>query len=69
LFVIFWKDFLVLIIIVSRIKAFYASDNIKKSGLALQDGSLHDMIRVQNIRSQRIISAVVSAVGQVKVEM
>ncbi|MDD2842581.1 MAG: flagellar basal body P-ring formation chaperone FlgA [Tolumonas sp.] len=42
---------------------------IKTSGRALQDGSLHDMIRVQNIRSQRIISAVVSAVGQVKVEM
>jgi flagella basal body P-ring formation protein FlgA len=42
---------------------------IKTNGRALQDGSLNDMIRVQNIRSQRIISAVVSAVGQVKVEM
>ena len=42
---------------------------IKTNGRALQDGALNDMIRVQNIRSQRIISAVVSAVGQVKVEM
>lgn len=42
---------------------------IKTNGRALQDGSLNDMIRVQNIRSQRIISAIVSGVGQVKVEM
>lgn len=42
---------------------------IKTSGRALQDGSLNDTIRVQNSRSQRIISAVVSAVGQVKVKM
>jgi len=42
---------------------------IKTNGRALQDGSLNDRIRVQNIRSQRIISAVVSGVGQVKIEM
>lgn len=42
---------------------------IKTSGRALQDGALHDMIRVQNSRSQRIISAAISAVGQVKVNM
>jgi flagellar basal body P-ring formation protein FlgA len=42
---------------------------IKTNGRALQDGSLNDRIRVQNVRSQRIISAVVSGVGQVKIEM
>jgi flagella basal body P-ring formation protein FlgA len=42
---------------------------IKTNGRALQDGSLNDRIRVQNTRSQRIISAVVSGVGQVKIEM
>ncbi len=42
---------------------------IKTSGRALQDGALNDTIRVQNIRSQRIISAVISGVGKVKVEM
>jgi flagella basal body P-ring formation protein FlgA len=42
---------------------------IKTNGRSLQDGALNDTIRVQNSRSQRIISAVVKAVGQVKVEM
>ena len=42
---------------------------IKTNGRALQDGALNDTIRVQNIRSQRIISAVVSGVGKVNVDM
>ena len=42
---------------------------IKTTGRALQDGSLNNTIRVQNVRSQRIIPAVVSSVGQVKVKM
>lgn len=42
---------------------------IRTTGRALQDGNLNDQIRVQNIRSKRIISARVSDVGQVKVQM
>lgn len=42
---------------------------IRTTGRALQDGNLNDQIRVQNIRSKRIISATVSDIGQVKVQM
>lgn len=43
--------------------------SIKTLGKALQDGSFGDLIRVENLRSHRQISAVVSAVGIVRVEM
>lgn len=42
---------------------------IRTTGRALQDGNINDLIRVQNIRSKRIISATVSDIGQVKVRM
>ncbi len=43
--------------------------SIKTAGKALQDGSFGDQIRVENLRSHRQISAVVTAVGIVHVEM
>ncbi len=42
---------------------------ISTAGKALQDGSFGDTIRVQNLRSQRVISATVEAVGRVRVRM
>ncbi len=43
--------------------------NIKTSGRALQDGVKGNNIRVQNIRSQKIISGTVIDIGRVQVDM
>lgn len=42
---------------------------IRTEGRALQDGSFGDTVRVENVRSHRIISATVVAIGQVRVKL
>lgn len=51
------------------IEATTSALSIKTSGKALQDGTFGQSIRVENLRSKRVITATVEAVGQVKVKM
>lgn len=41
--------------------------SLKTSGIALEDGSVNEPVRVRNLKSQKIISAIVSAPGEVQV--
>ena len=52
-----------------QIEAATSAIAIRTEGQALQDGSFGDTIRVENIRSHRIISATVVAIGQVRVKL
>jgi flagellar basal body P-ring formation protein FlgA len=52
-----------------EIEATTTAISIKTSGKALQDGTFGQTIRVENLRSHRVITATVEAVGQVRVKM
>ena len=41
--------------------------SLKTSGIALQEGNVNESIRVRNIKSDKVISAVVTAPGEVQV--
>ncbi len=52
-----------------QIEASTSAIAIQTAGQALQDGSFGDTIRVENLRSHRIITATVVAIGQVRVKL
>ena len=49
------------------IEAQTANLAVKTQGIAMADGNLGDQIQVRNIKSRRLISAIVSSSGTVKV--
>ncbi len=52
-----------------QIEAATSAFAIRTAGQAQQDGSFGDTIRVENLRSHRIVSATVIAIGQVRVKL